>query len=76
MEGSSHQDVSRENYLLLGKIDATQQLQLKMLEEMKEIQKKVDERLSWAEKKINYALGIVAAVMVFFQYAWKYFTGK
>lgn len=76
MDDNHHQNISRDNYILLGKIDATQQLQLKMMEEIKEIQKKVDERLSWAEKKINYALGIVAAIMFFFQYAWKYFTGK
>ena len=75
MDDNSH-NISRDNYILLGKIDATQQLQLKMMEEIKDIQKKVDERLSWAEKKINYALGIVATVMFSFQYLWKYFTGK
>lgn len=57
----------KETYVLLGEIKKAQELQIKMIEDMQK-------RVAWMETKINYAIGIVASIIFFFQAAWTYVT--
>lgn len=61
--------MDKELYILLGEIKA-------QLADMKEAQRKVEERQARMEKKINYAAGAVAFAIFLFQAAWAYLTKK
>lgn len=60
-------NISRENYILLGEIKKSQELQLKMMEELRK-------EVAWMKTKINIAVGITMAVVFFFQAAWAYLS--
>lgn len=59
----------RQLYLMLGEIKA-------QLAEMKETQRKTEERTSRMEKKINFAAGAVALFIFLFQATWAYLSRK
>jgi hypothetical protein len=57
----------KEIYILLGEIKRNQEIGIAH-------QEKTDRRIETMEKKINYAIGVVAAVIFFFQAGWTYIT--
>ena len=57
----------KEIYTTLGEIRKAQEMQTKMMEEM-------NKRVAWMETKINYAIGVVASTIFFFQAGWTYLT--
>lgn len=61
--------MDKEMYMLLGEIKA-------QLADVKETQRKQEERTLRMEKKINYAAGAVALAVLAFQTLWAYFTKK
>jgi len=64
--------------MLLGEIKANQETQIKALADLRDSNKKTDDRVAYIEKKLNYALGVVTASVFVFQYLFNYFmkTGK
>jgi hypothetical protein len=75
----------KELYILLGEIKRNQEIIFDKVEKMDEEGKrareanfvKVDQmekRMAVMESKINYAIGIVATIIFFFQAGWSYLT--
>lgn len=59
----------KQLYILLGEIKATQEQQQKTVNDMAK-------RVERMESRINYAIGIVTAIIFFFQAGWTLFTRK
>lgn len=57
----------KELFILLGEIKRNQEIS-------NERQEKMEKRIEVMETKINYAIGVVAAVIFFFQAGWTYLT--
>ena len=57
----------KELFILLGEIKRNQEIGM-------ERQKRIEERVAKMESKINYAIGVVATVIFFFQVGWTYVT--
>lgn len=57
----------KELFILLGEIKRNQEIGI-------ERQEKMERRIEVMETKINYAIGVVAAVIFFFQAGWTYLT--
>lgn len=62
-------ETDKNLYILLGEIKA-------QLADMKEAQRKVEERQARMEKRINMAAGAVAFAIFLFQFVWAYITKK
>jgi hypothetical protein len=64
----------KDLYIRLGEIQKSLELCLKNQETNFSNQINIDRRMAAMEQKINYAIGVVAAVIFFFQAGWTYLT--